>query len=503
MAEEPRRAPRDHLWLTPQRWLSLCALSLGLLILSALLRGAREDIGWYLWHVLPGVAVVAFCATALGRLVGTVSLLAYAALLPMLTLLVGVDVINPWSDGVRLQLFADNPNLLGADLVIVTLAAMLVLPRLPWGPWVPLAALAVVFTGSRTALLAIGTASAVWLISPLVGWRSRFALLGGAVLVASLLSFASVQHRLEDASSNLLRVSTTFSDPVWNDRYAASFSVERGAARGPTGRARADRLTASTTDQVLTLVQSGERSVEGAPYVASVYLRSDSPQRVVLSSHLSRTTCEVNEEWRRCTTPAGYGDGRLMAQFRFEVHDAGDGYDLFAFGPQLERSTEPSAYSPKGVAPISRRLMDRFLSTGFADWRTDARWTAMADTWSTFITTPWLGAGQSRLASHSLTAGSPASVSPADHGHNLLLHRLASDGVLGALAWVLLVVPLMHTVLAHGRRPVLPWFVGILVLNLFDMTLFHSGSYFASAVALGVVMGETWRRPQTPWAEHQ
>ena len=495
MTEGRDQGARSRTWLTLPRWLALCALGLGFLILTALLRGTPEDIGWYLWHVVPGVAVVVFCATALGRRVGTTVLLAYAAVLPTLTLLVGFGLVDPWADGVRVQLFTDNPNLLGADLVAVTLTAMVVRPRLPWALWLPLVAMAVVLTGSRTGLFALGLASSIWLLSPWLLWRSRMVILGGAVVVAMLLVFASSQYRLEDASANLLRVSTTFSDSLWNDRFAASFNVERGATRGPVARSTADRLTASTTDHVLTVYQSGERAVDGGAYVASVYLRSETPQRVVLSSHLSRTTCEVHDVWQRCFTPPGVGDGRLMAQFRLEVQSAGDGYDLFAFGPQLERSHSPTAYSPTGVAPLPRQVIDRFVVPNRDQLQPDPRWSAMTDAYAVFLMSPLAGVGQARLASLFSNDNGGTPISAAHHAHNLVLHRLAADGLFGALAWLLLVGSLTLALVVHTRWLGVPWLTGIVVLNLVDMTLFHSGSYFAAAIVCGVVAGTFWQRP--------
>ena len=494
MAEGRNHKLPERRWLTLSRWLALSALGLGVLLLTALLRGTPEDIGWYLWHVLPAVAVVALCATTVGRLVTTVALITYAAALPLLTLLVGVGAIDPWHDGVRLQLFTDNPNLLGADLVAVTLAAMVVRPRLPWAFWLPLVALAVVFTGSRTGLFALGLASSIWLFSPWLRFRSRLILLGGAVVVALVLAGASSQYRLEDASANLLRVSTTFSDPSWNTRFAASFSVERHATRGPIAGTTAERLTASTSDHVLTVHQSGERSVAGTAYVASVYLRSDTPQRVVLSSHLSRTTCDVRDEWQRCFTPPGVGDGRLMAQFRLEVQDAGDGFDLFAFGPQLERSYSPTAYSATGVAPLPRQLIDRFVVPSRDQWLPDPRWQAMTDAYAVFLMSPWVGVGQAPLASFFSIDNAATPVPTAHHAHNLFLHRLAADGLLGALAWLLLVAPLIYALVVHARLVGFPWLVGIVTLNLVDMTIFHSGSYFGAAIACGVMAGMFWQR---------
>jgi O-antigen ligase len=477
------RAPK-----APRRaaWFALMALGLAILVLVALARGMPHDVPWYLAHVLPLMVVVGFTTTAIGRSVATWALVAYALGLPAVAWIVGFGPFDPWNEPARLQLFTDNPNLLGADLVAVFLAATLLRPKGPWVWLLPLVAVAVVLTGSRTSLLALAVASGAWLLVPTTPARVRWVLAVGALFVVGFVGFANHQVQQDAAGANLVPHSVTFDHRSWTVYGDSVVQVTRGAMEGPFPRTRADLIIATSGAHPLTLYQGFGRSVEDTPYVASVYLRADTPQTVVLSNHLVRTPCDVTTDWTRCVTPVGTGNGRSARQFRFETVEPGQSFDVYAYGPQYEVGTTPTAYDPRGGGLLPSTVAGRFAALPLSpDALAAQRQPQLDGGWSTFMTTPWLGSG----TSWSEVMNLPESNVRPRHAHNLLVERLAADGLVGVFGWMLIATTLLTpALLAFGWHAV-PWLLALAVLNTWDMTWFHSGSYFSTAIVAGSAIG--------------
>lgn len=470
----------------PIAWFALMALGLAILIVVALLRGDPQDVPWYLAHVLPLMAVMAVAATPWGGRVTTTVLAAYAIGLPALAWLVGFGPFDPWDEPARLQLFTENPNLLGADLVAVFWAAALVRPKGPWMWLLPVVAVAVVLTGSRTALLALAAGIAAWLLIPSTSVRVRTGLVGVGLLVGGFVTFANHQVRQEAAGANLLPQSTTFDDRAWTVYPHSVVEVVPDAAAGPWPGTRADRIVARSGESRLTLYQGFGRSVEDTEYVASVYLRADVPQTVVLSNHLARTPCEVTTEWTRCVTPVGVGNGRSATQFRFEAVESGESFDVFAFGPQYEIGAAPTAYEPRGGTLLPSVVAQRFTApVATLDTTFVTRTETWRMGWSAATSGSWLGKGVGWAAD----VEPPRGGLPLAHAHNLGLERLAADGVVGALGWLVVAIAIVGPAFGALGWRAAPWLLALITLNTWDATWFHSGSYFSTAIVVGAAIG--------------
>ena len=458
--------------------------SLGFFTVLALARGTPEDVSWYVAHIGGFLAIGLVSSTRLGTAVAGTALLAYAIALPTLTLLVGFTPLDPWNDPLRLRLFTENPNLLAADLVAVFVAASVLRPRWTWALWLPAVAIAVVLTGSRTALLAISAAVAAWFLLPRVPRVERGVLGVGVALVSAFLATALWQAQREAALPNLVRVSTTFGSPDWTTYGDSVVEVTAGVVDGPWPGTRADRVRVATTSSRLALFHTMGRTVTGTQYVASVYLRSDTPQVLVLSNNMARVPCAVTQSWSRCITPPGAGNGRATIQFRFEVQQAGDSFDVHAFGPQYEVGTEATAYAPRTGGVVQHVVINRFgtqsLAMHYGLIRSDEASAAMA----AFSRAPIAGLGTEwATRSGAANEGIP-------HAHNAVLERLAADGALGMIVWTLLLGSTAALfVSAYGYRAA-TLIVAVAVLNAFDYTLFHLGTYWACGVLAGRALSE-------------
>lgn len=470
------------------RWVTTALIGLGVLVLASLLRGSPHDAGWYIVHVAYGIAVVAFCSTHLGQRITRTVLVAYGLTLTSLTTLAGTNLWNPWEQVGRIALFMENPNLLAADSVVVLLAASVVQPRGPWYLVFPIAAFALVFTGSRTALLALALAWATWSVVAGVSRKTR----ARAVLVAGVAggmgSLVMLQVAAETTSPNILFTSTTFAHARWDDRFAEDVRIEATTEPAPVPGARVDRIVGTTHDSRLVLFQSVEVSRPGEPYTASIYLRSALPQTVVLSTQLTRTECDVTSTWTRCVSGPGIGDGYAAAQLRLEVLQAGDRLDVFASGPQLERSNAVSAYAPKGRALLPVHIAGRFSPAELLESRPSARRAATRNALVVVEARPWLGVGIGQINTAARALDSERASSATQHTHNLLLHRLAEDGAIGIAGWVLILASAIAVAWQAYRWDIAPWLLALIVLNTPDMTFFHSGSFFASSAVIGISM---------------
>ena len=491
-----------RLWMV--RWLFGVLLGLALLIAAALLRGTPEDVGWYVAHVLPSVAVVVVSASHIGQRVLPTAVAVYALVLVSLTWLVGVGAPSPFDEGLRVNLFTDNPNLLAADIVTVTLAAALLRPHGLWALGLPAAFGAVLFTGSRTALLALGVAIPLWWLLNRMSVRVRIAGLVSLTVLASFIAVATWEAQTEAASTNLVEQTISFARAPWRVVGDAVVVVQPGVVEGPLPGTSADRVSARSGSRDLVMMHGVGLSEEGEPYVASVYLRADSPQELALNTQFSRTTCTVGLEWARCATPVGYGNGRHHVQFRLKTVAPSGEFDVFAFGPQLEKASTAGAYIERGNTLLPVSVIRRFAvepTTEFARMRVTYEYLIA------FASSPFLGEGQ---AFSPLDINGPGAVSSptadqpsASHAHNLLVGRLVADGLVGLAGWVLIFLPLMVVAILGARSAAAPWLAGLLILNMFDMTLFHSGSYFSTAVVVGIYASSqaaATRNPSGPTA---
>ena len=469
-------------------WLVMCAAGLCILVLTAVFRQAPAEAGWYVAHVIPGVAVAAFSTASIGRRVGGAFVVSYAAFLPIATLAVGYGLINPWNDGTRISLFTDSPNLLAADIVAVTLAAMALHPRRAWKWWLPVVLLAVFFTGSRTALLALAAAGATWMVISASTTRSLLRRLGGVLPILLIFTCAIVQESAIYSSPNLLSISSTFVDRSWRHHDAAQVLVKRKAETGPLAGTRAELIEAVLHGHATMLTQRIAVSVTGTPYVASVFLRADYPVDIVLSTHLSRTTCHVSASWQRCVTPPGHGDGINEVQFRLEATAPASTITFYASAPQLEIGTSPTAYTERGRMLFPSVLIERYRATPWDRAPLD-RWQLTASRLEEFVRRPWLGSGHRQTGGNRIGVedASPKRNAVAGHAHNLLVELLARDGMVGLVGWLILSVPVAFAGFRAVPTAVAPFLVGLVILNSLDMTLFHSGSYFASAFIAGAI----------------
>ena len=475
------------------RWTLLSIGGLAVLIAAAFLRGTPEESDWYVLHIVPGVLVVLFCATTIGRLIGASALIVNSLTLPTLTLLAAFNVVTFWRDGIRIQLFTDSPNLLGAGLVVGVLGTIAVQPRTKaWALWLPVVALATAFTGSRTALLAL---LAGWGVYTLLRARDpwfRWVTLAAALLVVAFALLSTRQAIVEAGSPNLLRMTTSFGGSAWDAQFAREVLIQRAVAPGPMPSTRADRIAGAASNYALILLQSVGRSVAGAPYIGSVYLRADVPQDVVLSTQMSRAVCRVSRTWQRCQTPVAFGDGLTNAQLRLEATEVGGSIDVYAYGPQLENSLVALPYAPRGTRFLPADVVERFGLLGGHLHAYGERVPAMAIALARFRESPVVGVGISGLATSFAPADGSNGDRSAAHAHNFLLERLAAEGVLGLLGWFLVLGTTAAFAFRGMGTHVLPLMVAVLILNSLDNTLLFSGSYFT----LFVVFGLSWHTRQ-------
>jgi hypothetical protein len=478
-------------------WWAASAGALALLVVTGLTNGEPRSLLWYAGTVALGVALVSGAGTRVGRVAGTWLLSAALGVTTLLAILAGFDVWNPWGPAPRVELFAWHPNLLAASLVATTGALLAVCARRRgwervWAFALPLVALAVLVTGSRAGLAALALAWVVWLAALARGRTAWLLTLAALALLAGVVGLARWQAAREAANPNLLRSSVDLTGPTWRTAEGAQVSVEPDAAPGPDRGSRAVRVTARTSEGRLALRHVGlGRSEAGTPYVASVHLRADTPQRLELATNLSRTGCDVGPRWSRCATPVGAGDGSTYVQFRLEAAEPGGAFDVLAYGPQLERAETSSAYAPTGTGLLGVALLRR-LNLGDVLDGDPRRAAAAGVAWRAFASSPWTGVGRERVRTALREADPALDVAHLAHVHNLWLQRLAAEGLLGLAAWVALFGPPLVGAFRRAGRAVAPLTAALLVLSVADMTLFFTGVI----VPVWFALGAAWRAPR-------
>lgn len=469
-------------------------LGFGWTLLSVGALVAGDAVGVVRTTVAAGLVLAALAAARRRpvRVAMRVGLAAYIVALIVGTVAAGLEPARS-NDAIRVALFTGNPNDLGAALVAAGAAWMAVTSRWRWWAWRwwawlwPALAVAVIYTGSRTSGGALVAAFATWLLLRASWTRARsIAALGVVVLVLVGVGLAW-QYGVVQRTPNLLGAPNDLAGHDWRHHLAASVEVTDGAGPGPFDGTRAQRLVAEAREDGRNLVfQSVGRSELGVPYVASLYLRADSSQEIVLSSHLASTTCEVGPEWRRCVTPVGYGDDYLQAQFHLLAPEPGGRVDVMAYGAQYEVGRSATPFRGGRPAWIPQSIVRRFDLRRLTPLPEDrvAIWRAGL---AIARDRPWFGVGLP--ASETLLLQRTRDVVPpgVTYAHNLFVHLLLVHGLVGLMGATAIGGALLVAAGRGGWRRIAPLLVALALLNTWDLTLFEPEVAVPVVVALALV----------------
>jgi O-antigen ligase len=436
------------------------------------------------------VAAFALARWRAFRAASAASVGAYLSILTAATLVAG---LSPGSgDAARIAIFFGNPNVLGAALVTAMAAWAAMSPgrRWVWWGW-PLAALAVLNTGSRTsggALLAAGT---VWLVLLALRLpRRRLLAPVVALLVIAAAAFAW-QRGVVELTPNLLAAPSDLTHPAWR-AHGERVEVVADAVDGPFEGTRAQRLTGSATPTGRNVIlQSLGRSETGVPYVASVYLRADAPQQLELSSHLARTTCEVDETWRRCVTPVGYGNDVSQRQLHLRAVGRGGSFEVYVFGAQYERGETVTPFLDLRPAWIPQSMVNRYdlRRITFLPENRVAIWRAGLDV---ARGSPWFGVGLDASADAFRDRTREALRGDGvTYAHNLLVQLLAVHGVVGLAGALLFAGAALSTLSRTGWVRLAPLLLATALLNTWDLTLFEPEVLAPATLAMAYWSGRS------------
>ncbi len=476
-ATHPTAAPWRRVALgAAVAWLALAA--------SALVAGDPAGVGRAAGALALVVAAVAVARFPAFRRAGAAAIALYAAGLVAATVIAGM-VSTTGGDAARIQLFTANANVLGAALVTAFAAWAAVAPgrRWVWWGW-PLVGLAVLHTGSRTSGGALLAAGAVWLVLSALRGRPRFLLAPLVLLAVVGLAAVAWQRGVVEVTPNLLAAPNDLNHRAWRHDLAESVTVENAAAPGPFAGTTAQHLIARARPNGRHLAhQSLFRSEAGVPYVASIYLRADTPQQLILTSHVASTTCEVGAVWQRCVTPVGLGDDYAQAQFHLRATQRGGSVDVYVFGAQYERGNEATPFLDRRPAWVPQEMVRRYdlRLVSLAPENRVAVWGVALDVARAH---PWFGIGLPASRDALLDGTSAVMTRGVTYAHNLLLHLWVVHGAVGLVGAALFVVALLSGLDRTAWARVAPLFVALALLNTWDLTLFEIPVFPAAVVAV-------------------
>jgi O-antigen ligase len=417
------------------------------------------------------LAAVAVARSRL-RVVLPAALGLYAAALTLATILAGGGLVGG-GQADRVALFTGNPNVLGAALVTAVVAWMAVMPGRRWLvlSW-PVVALAVLHTGSRTSGAALLVAAVAWAVASSWRRRRRTVLAVAAGIVAIVAAGVIWQRGIVEMTPNLLAAPNDLLDPAWEKGLAAFVRIGPERVPGPFPDTLGQHLVGAAADSRRIVHQSLGRSESGAPYVASIYLRADEPQRVVLGTNMSSVTCDVGVEWRRCVTPVGYGDDVSSRQLVLAAARRGGSIDVEVFGAQYERGVAATAFRDERPSWLPQTMVNRFdlRRLSLMPVNRVVPWRAGLDIAREHV---WVGVGRAAAPRLFAERTSGSGMAPVTYAHHLVIQVLAVYGIAGVAAATILCLGLASAV-ARGAWPnLLPLVVAIVLLNTWDVTVFE------------------------------
>lgn len=486
---------------TPQ--LFLLFLAGGLVGALGTAKGATHGayLGWYLptWSM----AFLAFwlgATTTQSRrhiLVGFV--IVYTMLLNAATISSAVVSINPFHINYRPSLWLENPNLLAAALAVASAASASLTRR----PQIKLAIIllafsALLFTGSRTGLLAFGiSVVAVAFVDtsksggrPIITWAPVFGIL---IVLVSLVFLGQLTSR-EHKGINYIYPTDDFMHGNWK-KPGLNVQVNQVSQPGPYPGGKVIRVQGQPNpdmDHSIIIYQSHGVAPEGFKFVSSVYARSDRPQWIEISANYTRADCWVSTEWTRCVSPVATGNGHGAIQLQINSVTQGKPLDIYLWGPQIEEGEIAGKVShrPENVlatledAGVLARL-NPTNSLRIDDTRSDFS----ARAWAAFIANPWNGVGFGNISAWEETELGATEISSRPtftHAHNILLQHLAEGGLLGALSFLLPFMGTSAVAIIRSRLAALPIVIVVVVLNFTDYTFYHAWGHYVYWLSLGL-----------------
>jgi len=414
------------------------------------------------------------------------SKLAFVGVLGLAAATLASFVMRWVTDGsfVRIKLGFSSPVVLAASLLsgclaYVTLNRKGSNKQLVYG----VTALAILVTASRMAFIAFCISG---LLSLLMERTSLIRIVMLSLGLGVLSTILTLSHSSAEPSRNLLRDSAGFDKDYWK-KPGVELRIMPAAVPGPNGSGQAYAISAKPEpEKTVLLLQHAGTSSSQLRYVASIYLRADTPTQIILSTPLGRTVCQVTMSWRRCVTPATPGNDRTTAQLRLTSLNAGQELTFYAWGAQLEVSDKVTALEVKD--PARTGFINRFDSSNFFAIRESAsvRLKLMNAAWQMFQTAPLAGVGSSQFQDTlaTMNSGDPV-VTKRNHAHNLWLHTLATQGLLGGLGLAILFLTPLFIVKRFWRQW-LPLVVGMVLINMVDIV------FFSGVVALGYWLALTF-----------
>jgi O-Antigen ligase len=463
------------------------------------------DASALVWSV--GVVIAALICYLMGgssrlfRTVVRVAVVSYCLILFIGTIVAGLRIVSPPTfyseDFTRVKLFFPDSNVLGAAIVVSVVSSSLLLFQKRTISFFALllGCLPLVFTGSRTALIAQVVALVVYLMCA-TRVKRLWIMLTGLGLLGLILLVIVIYQPVNNLSENrnLLHASNDFSHGYWRIYGESKLKVEPKVLKAPVEGDKADYLSAVSIDrESLVVYQNVATSAAGLPYIGSIFLRADTPQTVVLSTQLSQIECNVTLEWQRCITPIGFGDGKATVQLRLETRASPGSFEVYAWGAQLEQAENVSTLQVQNLPSIASRTVERLglgpqSTSSSQQLSLDLRLTLFREAFTLFLKHPITGVGFGKFSA-SLKERNIL-VGEFGHAHNLMLNMMAEMGVLGLLSWA---IPFFGVLaLSWGRcwRTLLPLVVATLFLNLFDITFYSNGVYYVYWLSIGLLVNK-------------
>ena len=402
-------------------------------------------------------------------------------------------------DRSRVQLIFGNPNILSALLVIFAIGILSIEHQKFFVLMFIVTILSLINTGSRTSMFVFIVMFFVWLVNSKMSAKRFLITLGVLFFVVGGINLATKKYiKTIDTminNQNILYDSNDFLSNYWTQyRLSKSLKIIPKNTTGPYNDTRADHIIGkSGVNTRIIIYQNAGFAENNMPYIASIYLRSDAPQQIVLNSNLASSICNVTRTWHRCETPVGRGNSRTGIQLRLETIEVNSVMDLYAWGAQLEIGEVVSQPVVKYKIPSNYYLFKRYDISKYINGNDINRWKAIRIAWGNFLTHPVFGVGKGRVLYDST---GDSLVKNLNHSHNLFVELLASEGLIGFLAWLIPFVGFLLILRGFLDYRVMLLVFAMLLLNVTDVVYYAGGVYSVYWLLLGLLIAENISKRQ-------
>lgn len=385
-----------------------------------------------------------------------------------------------------------NGNLIANGIVMMTLSTVILNSKLHRGQQLSVL-VSLVMTGMRSAIIIYYTCLCIYLCIHHRDKNSTIILILISFIICTLLfPLLPFITRPNYQSSNLLMFSNNLAHTSWNHYVPIKITQVSTKEKSSIMNIQGDLATPPLPFTLL--IAQPVITKPHSHYIVSTYLKAKEPLTIILTNNLGgRVSCNITTEWHRCIVPKTYSGDSENGKFKIFLTGDNTSFDFYIWGSQFEQTdfnqpTEVNITNDSVLDKLTFRLNLENFSLSKIRKDIAARQNIYTTAWEIFKSNPLIGIGTGNFKRYIMDNHLNIQPIP-NHAHNLFLHLLSENGILGFIAWLISFIGLFLIPNPSEKKlQILPLIFSLILFNLIDYMYYNGLSFFPYWITLGILL---------------